>query len=241
MQTSAAINPARVRTEQLPNLRVDPLRALGAVQKLLRNPSDIAQGFVIVDSLAGRAPLRVLARFRRDPVGRKLLVERPQLLSTLRNRRVLERMPRGSLAHAYLAFVDGGGISTDGLLQASLDGRGAQPSEERESDFMFVRNRIRDSHDLWHAVTGYQADVTGEVALLAFNVAQLRNPGIAVLVIAALARYHELAFSRVITRAFMHGLRASWLPPAPWESLLPLPVDEVRARLRIDPQRPHTR
>lgn len=217
----------------LPDLRVDPKRALGAIEKLLRDPEDIAQGFVIVDSLAGEAPLRVLARFRKHPIGKRLLAERPDLLSTLRNRQTLAGMPSGSLARAYLTFIDDEGVTADGLLQASLEGRGTD--SEQESDFMFVRNRIRDSHDLWHTVTGYQADVVGEVALLSFNVAQLKNPGIAVLVLAALARYHQLAFSKVITNAFLHGLRTAWLPPVHWETLLPLPLDEVRTLLRVEP------
>lgn len=226
--------PSAAQHEGLPNLRVDPKRALGAIEKLLRDPADIAQGFVIVDSLAGEAPLRVLTRFRDHSSGRKLLAERPDLLSSLRDRQALARMARGSLAHAYLAFIDDAGITADGLVQASVEGRGRESA--LESDFTFVRNRIRDSHDLWHAVTGYQADVVGEIALLSFNVAQLRNPGIAVLVLAALARYRQLTFSKVVTGAFFHGLRTAWLPPVQWETLLPLPLSEVRAALRVEPQ-----
>lgn len=223
-----------VQRERLPNLRVDPQRALAAIETLLRDPEDIAQGFVIVDALAGQAPLRVLTRFRSHPMGQKLLAQRPDLLESLRNRQLLARMPMGSLACAYLTFIDNEGLTADGLVRASVNGRGSD--SELQSDFMFVRNRIRDSHDLWHAVTGYQADVVGELALLSFNVAQLRNPGIAVLVLAALARYRKLAFSKVVTRAFFHGLRSAWLPPVHWEALLPLPLDEVRALLCVEPQ-----
>jgi len=175
----------------------------------------------------------VLARFRKNPVGKLLLAERPQLLSTLIERPALERMPRGSLAHAYLAFIDREGITADGLVQASVDGRTRE--HDPDTDFAFVSERIRDTHDLWHTVTGYQGDIVGEAALLAFNVAQLQNPGIAAIVLTALLQFRELEFTKLLGRGFMDGMRAAWLPPVHWEVLLPLPLAQVRSVLRIAP------
>ncbi|MDB4972046.1 MAG: hypothetical protein JWN48_387 [Myxococcaceae bacterium] len=232
MKRDAATRDSSPTTDALPSFQLQPLRALRALHQLSQNPADIAQGFVIVDSLAGRAPLRVLARFRADPVGQKLLRLRPDLLSSLRDHAALERMPGGSLAHAYLSFLERGGISADGLIQASVVGR--EKPLDRTSDFLFVRERIRDSHDLWHAVTGYGADVVGEVALLSFNVAQLQNPGIAaVMALATLANLRNVLAGKVITRAFRRGLAAAWLPPVHWEALLPRPLADVRRMLRV--------
>ncbi|HEY6879454.1 MAG TPA: Coq4 family protein [Polyangiales bacterium] len=232
MSASVAADVRSVSDDD-PVLRVDLKRAFRAIERLSKDPEDIAQGFVIVDSLAGQAPLRVLSRFRQNPVGRKLLIERPSLIAKLNDRDALERLSPDSLAHEYLRVLDRNGISADGLKAASIEGRGSAYDER--SEYMFVRDRIRDSHDLWHAVTGYRADAMGEIALLAFTAAQLRNPGIGVLVFAALASSRELAFSKVITSAFRRGLRATWLPPVRWETLLPLPLDEVRALLGIEP------
>jgi ubiquinone biosynthesis protein COQ4 len=233
MSTSVAAHEPSSSSDD-PVLRIDAKRALRAIEQLARNPDDIAQGFVIVDSLAGQAPLRVLWRFRQDPAGRKLLVQRPSLLTTLNDRRSLERMGTDSLAHEYLKVLDRDGVTADGLQAASIQGRGTL--SKPRSEFEFVRARIRDSHDLWHAVTGYPATPVGEIALLSFSVAQLRNPGIAVLVLAALAGAREIAFSKVIMGAFLHGMRAAWLPPVRWETLLPLPLDEVRSILRVEPR-----
>ncbi len=36
-----------------------------------------------------------------------------------------------------------------------------------------------------------------------------------------------------MVNAFRDGLAAAWLPVAMWEELMPLPLDEVRARLRV--------
>jgi len=230
-RTAAAETPNR--RDSVPTLRLQPARALRALRRLSENPDDTAEVFTIVESLSGQAPLRVLARFRKDPVGKLLLAERPAILSTLIDRDALGRMPRGSLAQAYLAFIDREGITADGLVQASLDGR--TDMLDPNTDYVFVTERIRDTHDLWHTVTGYQGDIVGEAALLAFNVAQLHNPGIAAIVLTALLQFRELEFSRLIGRAFLDGMRAAWLPPVHWEVLLPLPLEQVRSVLRIAP------
>lgn len=212
---------------------VQPMRALRALLRLSANPDDTAEVFTIIEALSGQAPLRTVARFQRDPLGRELLAERPQLLALLADRSLLESMPRGSLAQAYLAFIDREGITPDGLVQASVDGRTRQL--EDDSDLTFITERIRDTHDLWHTVTGYQGDVVGEAALLSFNVAQLGNPGVAAIVAAALLQYREADFYRLIARAYVDGMRASWLASTHWESLLPLPLSQVRALLRVSP------
>jgi len=54
-------------------------------------------------------------------------------------------------------------VAAEGLVAASAAGEaGALPP-----DFRFIHERMRDTHDLWHAVTGYQGDTLGEAALLA--------------------------------------------------------------------------
>jgi ubiquinone biosynthesis protein COQ4 len=210
-----------------------PLRALRALRALVANPDETQHVFTIIESLSGHAPLRVLARFEASESGRKLLAERADILPLLANRARLRAMPEGSLAHAYLAFLDREKISADGLVQASHDGETG--NFERGAAFEYVGDRLRDTHDLWHAVTGYQGDVYGETALLAFSVAMTKNPGVALIVLASLVEARDPALVRLVVGAFRAGRRAEWLPAVAWEELLPLPLAEVRARLRIAP------
>jgi ubiquinone biosynthesis protein COQ4 len=193
---------------------LQPRRALRALIKLARNPDDTAQVFTIIEALSGGSPLRNLARFRARAEGRRLLAERPALLALLADREALERMPEGSLGRAYLAFLDREGITPEGLVQASVTG--AIKSAKRGSDLEYMRARLRDSHDLWHTVTGWHGDVIGEIALLAFNVAQLRNPGVALIVLSALLRAHSLVFLRLAMDSFAMGRRAEWLAVVHW-------------------------
>jgi len=195
-----------------------PLRALAALRELIKNPDDTRHVFTIVESLSGRAPLRLLA-------------SRAQILPILRDRAALERMPEGSLGHAYLAFVDRERIDADGLVQASVDGETG--ALVRGADLEYVRDRLRDTHDLWHAVSGYQGDLYGETALLAFSTVQTLNPGLVLIVLTALLRARDPQLYRLVFGGLASGARAEWLPPVEWESLLPLPLEEVRRRLRV--------
>ena len=208
-----------------------PLRALAALRELVKNPDDTRHVFTVIESLSGRAPLRVLARFRNSTSGRSLLASRAQILPILRDRAALERMPKGSLAHAYLAFVDREQISADGLVEASADGYTGVFT--RGADLQYVGDRLRDTHDLWHAVSGYQGDLYGETALLAFSAVQTLNPGVALIVLTALLRARDPKLLRLVLAGLTSGALAEWLPAVEWESLLPLPLDEVRGRLRV--------
>ena len=95
--------------------------------------------------------------------------------------------------------------------------------------------RLRDSHDLWHTVTGYGRDLVGEAALLAFTFAQTRNPGIGFIV--AVAYFKSGGFPgarKVIREAYRRGRRSAWLPAADWEDLLGEEIEEVRGQLGLE-------
>ncbi|MDB4974614.1 MAG: hypothetical protein JWN48_2955 [Myxococcaceae bacterium] len=147
MKHDCSVAQFPTRRDTVPSVRLQPARALRALQRLRADPHDTAQAFIIIDSLSGQAPLRLLARFQNGPAGRVLLAERPDLVSTLRDREALGRMPRGLLAEAYLAFAAREGITADGLVEASLEGRSREV--DPNADLAFVRDRLRDTHDLW--------------------------------------------------------------------------------------------
>jgi ubiquinone biosynthesis protein COQ4 len=199
-----------------------------ATRAALANPQDTAQIFIIAEAMSFGTPERILRRFRGDPVGGALLTRRDDLLGALVDRAALEAMPAGSLARVYLAFLDREGISADGLIEAS---QVSPPTDD--GDLAFVRERLRDTHDLWHAVTGYHGDLLGEAALLAFTFAQTGHPGVGFVAGLAFALSPVPEARRFIADGFARGRRARWLPAADWLALLPRPIDEVRAELGV--------
>lgn len=212
-------------------------RALRAARALSRDPDDTRHVFTLIESLSWRSNERIVRGCRRSETGRRLLAERPEILPRLCDRAALAALPEGSLGRAYLRFVDAEGISADGLVAASIEGQKGLHAPGSET--AYVGQRMRDTHDLWHTVTGYKGDLIGEVALLSFSNAQIWNPGVAVVVAVGVLKIREARVARAIASARLRGMRARWLPAAPWEELLALPLEEVRRRLRVRPVRPY--
>lgn len=98
---------------------------------------------------------------------------------------------------------------------------------------MYLHQRMRDTHDLWHAAVGYKGDVVGEISLLAFTLAQNWNTAVALIVVTALAKGLSRGNVELILDGYRRGRTAAWLPAQDWESLLPLPLEAVRAQLRL--------
>lgn len=93
---------------------------------------------------------------------------------------------------------------------------------------------MRDTHDLWHTVTGYHGDLVGELSLLAFSFTQTHNPGVGLIIVSGLLKGLARGHVMVVLDGFRRGLRARWLLETDWEAMLALPLEEVREHLRID-------
>jgi ubiquinone biosynthesis protein COQ4 len=212
----------------LPLFAFDVPRAARALAALLRDPDDLPQVFAIIESMSGTAAPRLLLGFRRDSSGSRLLREQPDITKYLGDRAWLRALPEGSLGRSYLGFVERENISAEGIREASLTDR-----HYSRADVEYMRCRMRDTHDLWHTVTGYQGDLLGELSLLAFTLGQHWNSAIALIIVAGLIRGWGDGGASTILEGFRRGRAAAWLPSQDWESLLALPIDEVRARLKV--------
>ncbi|MEP7124516.1 MAG: Coq4 family protein [Byssovorax sp.] len=212
-----------------------PRRAAVALGKLLQNPDDLPQVFTMVEALSGPTPELLRRRLHATAEGARLLRDRPEIAPLLADRAALASLPEGSLGRAYLAFMESEGISAEGIVAASMQGRATAIEGEGDAERVYFQRRMRDTHDLWHAVTGYRGDILGESALLGFIMAQTGNPGIGLLFAAALVKTRaEPGASRLILEGFRRGHRAAWFVDVAWEELLSRPVHEVRLELGID-------
>ncbi|HSO32251.1 MAG TPA: Coq4 family protein [Labilithrix sp.] len=212
--------------------RTRPLVALRALAALAADPDDLPKVFTIIESLPGGSPDWMLARFKATDEGRKLLADRPDLGARLADRAALHALPSGSLGRAYAELMDREGITPAGIVAASMAGRNA--SAEKSDEHRFLADRMRDTHDLWHAVTGYGMDLLGEAALLCFIFPQTRSPGIALVALLGIVKAKG-ADRRIMRDGYLRGRKAAWLPNVLWEDLLARPVDEVRELLRVGP------
>ena len=206
-----------------------------SLRTLIADPERTDQVFQLIRALSGNAGERLFQRFCADPDGRRLLAARPQLLAALEDLDALAAMPEGSFGRVYAEFMRRERIDAKGLVEAAQAVAEDRPIDP-ERDWFF--QRLRDMHDLWHVLTGYGRDLAGEAANLAFSYAQTRNRGIGAIVLAAAVlgpKRLDFFWPRYLWRAWRRGRRTRPLPMVAYEELLPLPLTEVRRRLRIEP------
>jgi ubiquinone biosynthesis protein COQ4 len=219
----------------VPAIQFQPMRAFRAARVLFDDPDNLPQVFTIIEALSLNTQARIVRRMKAHEVGRRLLQTRPDIVDLLADREALAKLPEGSLGRAYLSFVERENISAEGIRSAAEQGSLNGAHMEPPFDWMYAR--MRDTHDLWHAATGYSGDVLGELALLAFTFAQVSNPAIALIIclglIKTLGEPEGDAVRATILDGYRRGARAKWLPAQAWEQLLSLPVSVVRERLAL--------
>ena len=219
---------------RLPRRPIQWRRAARMLLDLKRDPTDTRKAFEMFEAVGGRGDDGLFLRFARTQEGVELVARRPSLLALLIDRDALAAMPDGSFGRAYLDFARENGFAADGLL-VERDAAFAGLDDDIGPDRQWFFDRLTLSHDLWHVLTGYGTDEAGELALLGFSRAQGLNGR----VIAVFALFGALIGGRAVQRfmreAHRRGKCSACLVVQPWEELLPLPLDAVRARLRIPP------
>jgi ubiquinone biosynthesis protein Coq4 len=110
----------------------------------------------------------------------------------------------------------------------------AIPSLEARDDLEFIRAHLFETHDVWHAVTGFGTDVAGELGLQAFYAAQA--PGGLPLALMAMGLLNTAFYAPgerearldAITRGWEMGRQARPLFGTRWDQLWETPMVEVR-------------
>lgn len=141
-----------------------------------------------------------------------------------------------SLARHYVAFMQREGLTAAGLVAESHK---FKPREERFPDlYEWYIERLRDTHDLFHVLTGYGRDPLGELCLLGFSYEQNHSPGVLfIALLGARQTKKESGIREPVDAAIREGRRlgreAKKLAHADLLTMLPDDIDEVRARLNI--------
>ena len=210
--------------------RVRLVRAVKALAKIVADPEQTELVLEFSNLInAGQRDDR-LHFFFDDPAGAKLWEERRAIDSKTVDLDALAALPEGTLGHAYAHFMKAHGLTPD-----VFDG---PPNDVRDPQAAYVIQRIRQTHDLWHVVTGAETDPAGEVALQAFTFAQLRAPSSGIL--AAVGTLRGLRYTRqILTDAlelYRLGTRANKLATFAWEDHWATPLAEVRRLLGLPAQ-----
>jgi len=156
--------------------RRKPLKAWRHMQKLIADKEDTAQVFHIIEALNGKSNRKDFARFMRSDTGPSLLKKRTFLPDILDDHAPLKALPKGSVGRAYVDFMEREGLTAHGLVEESLQQRAHHT--KYDDDLLWYSDRLRDTHDMYHVLTGYGRDALGEDALLGYTHSQHGGMGV---------------------------------------------------------------
>lgn len=226
------VHPERKRS------RFQPVKAWHHMQKLIANKEDTEQVFHIIEALNGRSFEKNFAAFVNSPEGYRLLKERTYLPPVLDDHSWIKALPEGTVGRAYVEFMEREGLTAQGLVEESAKHRAGVP--DYDDDYLWFGNRLRDTHDLFHVLSGYNRDALGEASLLAFTYSQ--NPGNGVLFIAFMGCRtiaKNAPKSARIMDCFWEGKRngaaAQRIMRQDIVELMKEPLEDARVRLGIKP------
>lgn len=209
--------------------------ALKAVRRLFADKEDTGQVFEIMRALNGDATAKNYARLLETPQGGRIAYERKELAPLLMDDAWLDSFAPGTVGAAYRDFIRSEHLSAEGLAEVSRQGGGAT---DLPHPYAWFGRRMRDSHDLWHILSGYHRDGLGEACLVAFSYAQTGGLGWALIGLGAwlkAVRGGAREQARAIRQGYRRGKAAKWLSGEDYVTLMSEPLDAARQRLGITP------
>ncbi len=222
------MDPARQR------LRLRPLKAWRHFQALVADKEDTRQVFGIFEALPRAGFVDDARAFCESATGRARMASEPYLPDLLDDRGPIARLPEGTVGRAYLDFMTSQGLSAAGLVEESAK----QFRQTYDDQMQWYRDRLRDTHDMLHILTGHSRDALGEACVLAFTFGQTGNYGNAF--IAALAGREIRRGTRAgapvfkaLWQAYRNGKRSPNIINEDIRALLAEPLVTARHRLNI--------
>jgi ubiquinone biosynthesis protein COQ4 len=232
-ETITAFSPPASGRQQKP--RRQWIVALKALRRLLNDKEDTGQVFEIMGALNGDSTMKNYRRLLETQQGGRVAYEHVELAERLMDDAWLDSFAPGTVGAAYRDFVRSENISAEGLAEIS---RARQSKVEQAHPHAWFGRRTRDSHDIWHILSGYHRDGLGEACLVAFSYAQTRSLGWAVIALGAALRPRRGAkhpYVRAIWQGYTRGKAAAWLAGEDYVQLMNEPLDAARRRLNITP------
>lgn len=224
-----------LRHPDRPEARYRPLRAVRNFQALMKDKDDTALVFNIFESLPSSGFMDRVRDLALSERGEFLRQSERELPTILDDHAALRRTPKGSVAHAYCDFMEEAGFTAAGLVaESERNGRARFPDLVE-----WYINRSRDTHDLFHVLTGYGRDALGEQCVLLFTHGQSPSHGHLLIGYAGAAHIKTLIKGSAapifgaVRQAHRTGQGTPQLIAQPIRQLLERPLADVRAELRI--------
>ena len=216
--------------------RIQPLKALHHFGKLVEDKEDTAQVFHVIEAMKTKKGHRQAWDFIRSDEGQRMLREEADIPGSLDDHARWADLPPTSVAQRYMAIMKREGLSAQGLVDESHQWAPPETRPQDQTEWYF--NRLRDTHDLFHVLTGYGRDAVGEAALLGFSYAQNHNPGVIFIAYAGAHQIKKIVGTKApIYSAVREGQRlgkaAAKLAHQDVQALMREDIHAARARLGV--------
>lgn len=224
-----------LRHPDRPEPRYSLPRAVKNFRLLMKDKEDTSLVFKIYESLPSRNFMPRVEALALSEHGEYLRRTEPSLPEILDDHAELRKTPKGSLAHAYCDFMESEGLSAAGLV-AESDKLGRPKYDDLVQWFS---ERSRDTHDLFHVLTGYGRDALGEQCVLLFTHGQSPTQGHLLIGYAGAANIRKMTWGSkapvmgAVMQAKRTGRGAPPMIEQPIRELLKQPIERVRTALNI--------
>ncbi|MEE4200149.1 Coq4 family protein [Erythrobacter sp.] len=213
-----------------------PRKVLQHFSKLVEDKEDTEQVFHIIEATKGRKSFRQGEKFIRSSEGQRFLQEGVDIPAMLDDHDRWADLPDNSVGKHYMAFMKREGLSASGLVAESHNW--APPEALPQDLLQWYYDRLRDTHDLFHVLTGYGRDALGEASLLGFSYAQNHNHGVLFIAYAGARQIKKVTRTKApLFSAIREGQRlgkaAQKLAHQDIEALMSEDIDAARKRLNI--------
>lgn len=193
--------------------------SLRALSILKDDPGNPYYGPLVNVCLDSETYAELARRWRETAEGRRLLDGRTTLQGRELDLEALARLPEGTLGHAFVRYFRDNGIEpfvTAFPIRTDVD---------------YLGKRYRETHDLFHIITGYKTDEPGEMELQAFVLGNLGlRQAVMILAVSIPRRIHQeglKGFGAYLGRlhaAYRRGRRSRELLSVRYEALWEQPV-----------------
>ncbi|MEP0755683.1 Coq4 family protein [Trichocoleus sp. Lan] len=223
-------SPSIINADMSRSVTPELLKGLEGFLAFIDNGTDIEAVFDIAAALANhKVSAAAITYLKSHPEIAQLFEE--QYIAPTPNLEALLKLPEDSLGFAYASHMRAANLDPEFYRQVEL-----------QDDTSYLALRMRQTHDIWHTVTGFGTDPVGEIGLQAFTLAQNRSP-LAVMLIAAITLNTIKMNSdlnplvSLIQQSYDLGDRAKPFLGQKWEEAWEKPLVDWRAELNVTPFR----
>lgn len=143
--------------EQNAAMRKEFLSGLQGFMTFVKDPNNTESVFDIADAM-GRTEAQAAAVVYLKSIPEVAQMIKERYIAPVPNMQELLNLPKDSLGYIYSSHMTEANFDPEFYRKVVI-----------EDDFTYIVLRMRQTHDVWHTVTGFGVDVLGEIGLQAFQ------------------------------------------------------------------------